>query len=307
MLDHITYLFRLQTVIEEGSLRRAAEKLNITQPALSRSIQQLERRVGQQLLERHSRGVAPTATGKRMLSLSRRLARHWELAEEELLTGGGSLRGRLRLRSGPLYRAVVLPKLIGQLQSAFPDLVIEMQNAHGENAILELTEGRCDVVFGGLQIAEDVDKRLIVRQFTVVRDRVVAREDHPVFARLRPDETVAPETLLEYPWLIYTADPVYANATMHAPLERAGRSPDVRITCESLISAIGLLQNSDCLSILPDAALRETSSPRIVTVPVALSRRQVRSGAIYREEMRDWPPMAMLMRLCSERFEATGR
>ena len=302
MLDHITYLFRLRTVIEEGSLRRAAEKLNITQPALSRSIQELERRFGQQLLERHSRGVLPTATGKRLLSLTRRLARHWELAEAELLAGGGAMRGRLRLRSGPLYSAVVLPKLIGHLQTAFPDLVIEIQNAHDDTAIPDLIEGRCDVVFGGVQVADDVDSRLIVRQFTVVRDRVVARENHPLFTRLQPDGMADPEMLLEYPWLIYTAAPVYENATMHAALERTGRSPDVRITCDSLISAIGLLQNSDCLSILPDAALSETD-PRIVAVPVTLSRRTVRSGAIYRDEMQEWPPLVKLLELCSDRFD----
>ena len=76
----------------------------------------------------------------------------------------------------------------------------------------------------------------------------------------------------------------------------------MRITCESLISALGLLQNSDCLSILPDAAVVETRAPRIVPVPVLLSRREVRSGAIYRDEMQDWPPLVMLMELCRERF-----
>lgn len=288
-------------------MRKAAAKLNITQPALSRSIGKLERRLGHQLLQRHSRGVVATAMGERVLSSVLRLARHWELAEEELLNGGSAARGRIRLRSGPLFRAVVLPKLIGRLQTAYPDLVIELQNGHGGNAIQDLTEGRCDVVFGGVQIADNLEKRLMVSVFTEVRDRVVARKNHPLFDRLRHDGMADPEMLLEYPWLIYTADPGYANLTMHAPLERVGRSPEVRITCESLISAIGLLQNSDCLSILPDAAVVEARSPRIVPVPVNLSRRQVRSGAIYREEMKDWPPLASLIRLCQERLCVAGR
>ena len=306
MLDQITHLFRLKVIIEEGSLRRAAQKLNITQPALSRSMQRLERHYGRKLFERHSRGVTATAAGARVMSSTLRLARHWELAEAELLSAGGALHGRLRLRSGPLYRAVVLPKLIGQLQAVYPGIVIEMQNAQTTDAIRDLTEGRCDIIFGGLQIADNVDKRLVVEQFTVVRDRVVARENHPLFQRLEADGTADPEILLEYPWLIYTADPVYANATVHAPLESIGRSPDVRITCESLITALGLLQHSDCLCILPDAAVAETRSPQIVPVPVALSRRTVRSGAIYRAEMEDWPPLATLVELCRKRFVATG-
>ena len=306
MLDQITHLFRLKVILEEGSLRRAAQKLNVTQPALSRSMQRLERHYGRRLFERHSRGVVATAAGARVLSSTLRLARHWELAEAELLADGGAMQGRMRLRSGPLYRAVVLPKLIGQLQAAYPGLVIEMQNAQSGNAIRDLTEGRCDIIFGGVQIADDVDKRLVLEQFTVVRDRVVARENHPLFRRLRPDGTIDPHILLEYPWLVYTADPVYASATVHAPLENVGRSPDVRITCESLITALGLLQHSDCLCILPDAAVAETRAPQIVPLPVTLSRRAVRSGAIYRAEMQDWPPLATLLALCRKRFEPTA-
>jgi hypothetical protein len=51
------------------------------------------------------------------------------------------------------------------------------------------------VAFGGLQIADGVDERLIVRQFTVVRDRVVARENHPLFDRVGPSGQVDPEML----------------------------------------------------------------------------------------------------------------
>uniref|UniRef100_UPI003101AF82 helix-turn-helix domain-containing protein n=1 Tax=Neorhizobium sp. EC2-8 TaxID=3129230 RepID=UPI003101AF82 len=58
MLDQITHLFRLQAIVEEGSLRRAAERLNLTQPALSRSLAQLEAHFGRPLLERHARGCA---------------------------------------------------------------------------------------------------------------------------------------------------------------------------------------------------------------------------------------------------------
>ncbi len=302
MLDLMTHLFRLQAIVEEGSLRRAAERLSITQPALSRSLAKLEKRFGRPLLERGARGVTPTAFGAKVLSSVLRLSRHWELAEQELQSSNTSKKMRLRIRAGPLWRAVVLPGLIGELQRAFPNLVIELQNADFETAIPDLLEGRVDVFFGGLQIADEVDKRLSRKQFTVVHDRVVARADHPLFGRLRPNGSLEPQVLLDYPWLIYSNDPAYESATVHASIERLGRTPEIRITCESLISAIGLLQKSDCLSILPDAAVTEARGPQIIPVPVQLGRKRTRSGAIFRDEMADWPPLEYLLALCSARF-----
>jgi DNA-binding transcriptional LysR family regulator len=304
MLDLITHLFRLRTVVEEGSMRRAAGILNVTQPALTRSIAQLEARFGQPLLVRHSRGVAPTEFGERVVSSVRRLSRHWELAELDLASGE-TRSGRLRIRAGPLWRVIVLPGLVVELQREFPELVVEMQNLGGGTALIDLVEGRCDVVFGGLQTDEEIERRLAQAQFTTIHDRVVAREDHPIFqgidARRR---LIDPARLLDYPWLVYTADPVYEAETFHAMVERTGAAPKVRATCESLIAAIALLQKGDFLCILPDAAVADAASPRIVPVPVELGRRKLRSGATFRTETAEWPPMRRLLELCGSFFVA---
>ncbi|MFN7053533.1 MAG: LysR family transcriptional regulator, partial [Gemmobacter sp.] len=141
MIDLMTHLFRLQTIVEEGSLRRAALKLNITQPALSRSLAQIEERLGQPLLDRHARGVVPNAFGAKVLSSVMRLSRQWELAEEELRSGTPVQGGTLRIEAGPLWRLVVLPRLIDPLQKAFPDLTIEVGNLQPGNRINRLIDG----------------------------------------------------------------------------------------------------------------------------------------------------------------------
>src|SRR5262249_3837404 len=57
----------LMTVVQSGSMRKAAQSLNITQPAISRSIAELEHAVGVRLLERHRQGVEPTQYGRALL------------------------------------------------------------------------------------------------------------------------------------------------------------------------------------------------------------------------------------------------
>lgn len=306
MIDLMTHLFRLQAIVEEGSMRRAALRLNVTQPALSRSVAQIEDRLGQPLLERHARGVIPTAFGREVLSSVKRLSRQWQLTEQELLSSGTPQRV-LRIEAGPLWRVVVLPRILGRLKSNHPGLRIELSNLRPGDSLESLAEGRIDLLCGGLQFVADLPKRLQHRAFTHFHDRVIARADHPLFDRIAPGEDLPPEALLDYPWLVYTGDPIYELETAHAATERLGREPDVRITCESLSSAIRVLQSSDCVSILPDGSLVDTANPPLVPVPVSLGRRRAPSGVIFREEMEEWPPLVDLLAECAAHFGTPGR
>lgn len=304
MLDRLTLLFRFQTIAETGSLRQAARHLGVTQPALSRSLSQLEKYFGQSLLERQARGVVPTGFGQDVLSVASRLSRDWELAENQLLERGGGTKGVIRIVAGPLWRAVVLPEILATLLSTFPGLSMEVHNNLVGRTVTDIAEGRIDVGFGGLYVPDSAALGIETRAFTRVRDCVVAREDHPIFDMANRNGRVPVEALLRFPWLVYTADPAYLDETIHAVTERTGQTPQVRLYSESLISALKILQCSDCLCMLPDAAVVETSNPAIVPVPVNLGRRTSDSGAFYRASMRDWPPLAALLDLCAAHFRS---
>lgn len=306
MLDLMTHLMRLRVVAREGSMRRAAGVLSVTQPALTRSITQLESHFGKRVLVRHSRGVVLTDFGERVVSSIQRLQRHWELEESALEDDRAVLSGTLRVRAGPLWRAVILPAVIAELHRTHPDLVVDVQNngAGLRDTVVDLVEGRCDVVFGGVQVVEGNNQRLTVRHYTTIVDRVVAREDHPVFENLRAGRVADAGVLLNYPWLVYTADPVYELQTIHACVERLGSVPKIRAHCESLIATIALLQEGDYLCILPDRAVANTSNPRIIPVPVELGRRTIATGAVFRNEMADWPPLMGLLGICDKHVGA---
>lgn len=306
MLDKLTLLYRFQVISDAGNMRRAAAKLGVTQPALSRSLAQLEKHFGQKLVERHARGVVPTRFGEDVLRVASRIARDWEIAEGQLLEESDTTRGVFRVSAGPLWRAVVLPEVLSKLQARFPKLEIELRNSTvGETARL-VTEGKIDVALSGLQSAETQTNGLEHRVFTQVRDCVVARENHPIFEMADKKGRISVQALLKFPWLVYTADQTYLDETMHAVLERTGKPPEIRLYSESLISALRILQCSDTLCMLPDAAVAETADPAIVPVPVNLGRRTSDSGAFYRSSMRDWAPLATLLDLCERHFQLSS-
>lgn len=297
MLDQITHLFRLKAIIEEGSLHKAAERLNVSQPALSRSISQLETLFGRPLLERHARGVRPTLFGRKVLSASLRLRRHWELAEQELRDDqvGGNI--PLRIGAGPVWRALILPAAMIEIQKAFPRLVVEIYRAHPAKSYEDLIEGRLDVILSGVG-QETQHPRLVGRKLAVVTNHIVAREGHPIFAMAGADGIVPHAALLDHPWLVYLEYPVYREATIHAIYERLGRDPDIKLICDSLNTTIATLQHSDYLAHLPEPITMAATAPRLVPVPVELKRRHVNVGMIVREELEHWEPVQALERAC---------
>ncbi len=296
MLDRMSLLFRFQAIAEAGSVRKAAEALNITQPALSRSLGQLEQFYRQPLFERHARGVRPTGFGARLLSTISRLSRDWELAELELASGDRSYEGVLRISAGPLWSAVVLPVVIGKLGQSYPNLVIEIGYQQTSVALLE---GRIDVSFGGLHSLERGASQMISQPFTTVHDRIIARADHPIHRR-RPDDY---DAVHDYPWIVYAADPIYEAESLHAVVERTGAAPQIRIRSTSLLTVLRLLQEGDYLCMLPDAAVTGMFGRPIKPTPIDLGRRGGPSGALYRSAMKDYPPLQELLRLCALFFE----
>ncbi|MBP1851554.1 LysR family transcriptional regulator [Rhizobium halophytocola] len=299
MLDRMSLLLRFSAICDAGSLRQAAQVLNITQPALSRSLSTLEAIYGKPLLERHARGVSPTAFGERLLSSVSRLARDWALAEERLVEDGRMLEGKFRISGGPLWDSLVLPDVIGELQRRFPRLTVELQYQTGDALHAALLEGRIDIAFGGLHRLDRGHDLLVARELTRVHDRLVARRGHPIHACAPGDYTA----LIGMPWVIYSADPIYEQQIVHTLVERTGVMPNIMLRCSSLMATLRSLQNGDYLTMLPTSDAGNVFGPDILAAPIDIGRRIGPSGARYRRVIADYPPLTALLDLC-ERFIA---
>ncbi|HWV21053.1 MAG TPA: LysR family transcriptional regulator [Devosia sp.] len=305
MLDQITHLFRLRTILEAGSLRRASEKLNVTQPALSRSLAQLESYFGQPLVERHARGVKATPFGEKVLSVSNRIERYWEIAEHELRAEVSDEKTVMRIGGGPVWRSGILSSVLAQLQSRYPRIIIEFTTLTYGKTLQDLREGRLDVAFGGVFNDGGNSPRFARVKLTEVTNYVMAREDHPLLTRGNP-EAIPPASLRAYPWIVYSELPAYREITEHTVAEYIGGLPDVRFICQNLLSVLTILQQSDCLCVLPYLSVQAVNSPRIVPIPLPLRRSTADIGMIFRTEMREWGPMKTLLELCQSKFGITG-
>jgi len=130
------------TVVERKSFSQAAERLGVTQPAVSLQVRALEKRLGTQLLDRSGRRVEPTEAGLRLYRGAQRLLALEEQLVEEVAGGSdGELTGDLSLGASTGPAAVVVPLLLCEFQLANPSVGVSL-SVHDTHSVVELVAAR---------------------------------------------------------------------------------------------------------------------------------------------------------------------
>jgi DNA-binding transcriptional LysR family regulator len=129
-------------VVERESFSRAAASLGVTQPAVSQQVRALEKRLGQQLLDRSGRRVVPTDTGRQLYQGAQRLlAMEEQLLSEVTRPAQGPLTGTLEIGASTGPAAIVVPLLLCEFQRDNPALTIELA-VHDTQTIVSLVADR---------------------------------------------------------------------------------------------------------------------------------------------------------------------
>ncbi len=129
-------------VVERKSFSQAAERLGVTQPAVSLQVRALEKRLGAQLLDRSGRRVEPTEAGLRLYRGAQRLlALEEQLVQEVAGDGDGELTGDLALGASTGPAAIVVPLLLCEFQLANPGVKVAL-SVHDTHSVVELVAAR---------------------------------------------------------------------------------------------------------------------------------------------------------------------
>src|SRR6266550_7324348 len=137
MLMDTRQLAAFVAVVDKKSFSQAAERLGVTQPAVSLQIRSLEDRLGQQLLDRSGRRVEPTEAGRRLYRGAQRLlAQERQLLEDVAGEAEGPLSGQLALGASTGPGGTVVPVLLCEFAEANPEITIDLSIS--DDAELEL-------------------------------------------------------------------------------------------------------------------------------------------------------------------------
>src|SRR5499433_3369453 len=128
-------------VVERRSFSQAAERLGVTQPAVSLQVRALEKRLGTQLLDRSGRRVEPTEAGLRLYRGAQRMLALEEQLLDELAEPDAPLRGTLEIGASTGPAAIVLPLLLCEFQQVNPELRVEL-SVSDTQSVVELVADR---------------------------------------------------------------------------------------------------------------------------------------------------------------------
>lgn len=182
MALNLHHLRIFASVAEQGGFSRAAAVLRLSQPAVSKSVRELEREVGAPLFERGGRTPRLTEPGALLFARARELFAVERSAEEELRVLRGLQGGVLRIGASTTVITYLLPAYLARFRAAYPDVVLRVASANTRNIARALLERRLDVA---LVEGPVTDERIEVVPWRDDELVVICHPDHPLAARRR--------------------------------------------------------------------------------------------------------------------------
>lgn len=207
-------------VIEHGGIGRAAASLNITQPALSKSLRKLEESLGHRLIDRGAFGARPTMFGRSLAERARVIVREVRNVKADFSALQNLETGHVAIGAGPSLMTDLMPRAVATLQRRQPHARVTLREGLMDELLEELAIGALDIAIGGMP-DEVSDIKLIREPLFVDPVAIVARADHPMAMK---GDRVALEDLLAFPWIM-PGGPEILRSDFARLFERAGLAP----------------------------------------------------------------------------------
>jgi DNA-binding transcriptional LysR family regulator len=277
----LNHLRSFVALAEELHFGRAARRLNMTQPPLSRQIQLLEAELGVRLLDRSRHSVSLTAAGRALLPEARALLgageRTAQVARQAAQSAGG---GTVTLGFIGASTYTFLPRLIRSARVELPDTEIVLQEMSGAAQLEALAVGRLDV-----GLVRPFSSPVSASSSCVMREGLALAlpHGHPLAARRRP----ALSELEGEPFIMYSAEGPYMRALVSAVLDTAGVRPRVVQAVSQAHTILSLVSAGTGLALVPEEA-RNASFDNVTFRPIAVPDRPVvELHAIWRPDNRN--------------------
>ena len=258
-------LRHLTAIVEKGSFSAAAKSLNLTQPALTRSMNALEQSVAAALLVRKTNGIEPTSAGQVLYDYARLLLAGAENARADITRIAQGIGGELTVGIGTHLAELVLPAVLSKFAALHPHLSISIKTGMIEQLLPMVLDGKIELV--GTMIPADGIQGLIAyeRVFTTL-DYVYAGLNHKL-AGTRA--TIPFEDLVEQRWV--ALDTPHAQIYFNRFFSSAGAgNPRQVFRSDSLAMLRSMIESGDWLGIMPAEYMKksEARSLRVKGLPL---------------------------------------
>jgi DNA-binding transcriptional LysR family regulator len=184
------------TVIELGNFSAAARRLNLTQPAISLQIRELEQRVGVRLIERVGKNATATAAGLNLLTHAESLLAGADRALASMRSYSEGHAGRIHVGTGPTALTYLLPPVVQKLRETHPDIELVLTTGNTQEIVDLMLANTIDLGLTSLPVDEEKFTVVPVRTDEMVAIFPATETDIP--SAVTPGEVAKRSLILEY-------------------------------------------------------------------------------------------------------------
>lgn len=279
----------LMTVIQAGSMGKAAERLNTVQPAISRSIAELEHTLGVRLLDRHRHGVEPTAFGRALLDCGLAVFDDLRQGMRNIEYLSDPTAGEVYIGCTPILSATFVSAVIDRLCRRYPGIVFHIVTDYVETLKRELSQRNVDLLITP-RLGPLIDERL-GWEFLFNDSHVVVAGKQSPWARRRRIELAE---LVNESWVMPPPEGAFGSVAEEAWRASGLNAPRARVFAVSYEMRLSLLSTGRFLAIFPASASKfSTWRPEIKVLPVKLPLARPPNGIVVLKN-RTLSPVAQL-------------
>jgi len=293
----LTQIRDFLAVVDAGSLRAAARDLGVTQPALTKSVRQLEQELGATLVTRSVRGAIPTDAGRAFLARARAVSADLRRAREEIAQLGGAREGALAIGAAPGPALDLLPTVLPRLRRQWREATIRIVDVAPPEVLPALRQGAIDLALSvRLGPLAAPAAGCLIEPLYVIEPAIIARRGHALAAA----RSLA--ALKDAEWI--QTGPAGITPALPQAFQAAGLPPPrYRIDCQSFLALPALVAQSELLAVVPSQlAAREEKAGRVARLRIR-EKLPARPIALFR---RADVPLTPIARECAQLLRAAA-
>ncbi|WP_140626776.1 LysR family transcriptional regulator [Methylibium rhizosphaerae] len=273
-------LLLLVAMEEEGNINRAAQVLNMTQPAASKLLKDLEDMLGVQLFDRLPRGMRPTWYGETMIRHARMALASLSQAHDEIEALKAGRYGQVSVGAITAPGLMLMPSAVALVKQEHPSLRVSLQIETSDVLMERLAQGKLDMVVGRLFERHD---KTDLRYEAMVEEPVsaVVRPGHPMLGVAR----LALRDLVSAGWIVPPSGSVLRHRFELMFQEEGLEAPSNLIETTALLFMTKMLQQSDLIGVVAtDVARYYADHGLVALLPIELPCKMDAFGLITRSD-----------------------
>jgi DNA-binding transcriptional LysR family regulator len=294
------HLRLLAALANNKSLRGAAVDMALTQPAVTKTLHEIESLLGATLFDRNNQGLVPTALGQAAIRYARLVFTDLELLHADLKVMKSGIIGNVRIGSMPALTTDIVADLIVRLKRDRPRVNLEVREGTSNHLLTALLDDQLDLVFGRIPQGWTSDD-LVFESLGEETIEVVVRVGHPELER----PGLQLRDLLDHTWI---AQPRTAPLRdIHEQLFRDAQlpSPANVVETSSILLTVALLDRSDMITLLTDSLTGFYGKLGLMArLPLTVSARLPPFGVIRRRNRVATPAMQVVSEVLVEAWHA---